>query len=231
MRLSARAALRGIGWKTGLQPGSPLFLGVGQTSMKSPFGSEAFGIAKSEAVMSTIRNGFMCGTIRFAMDWLRMRMSGRFRGRSIFCPDTGDVSKYTLGDDCAWRRSWEPLAATLHRASHIIKRLPSRVWAMLARGDVPGSRLLQRYRASHITKRLPSRRWAMAALGDVLSRRAEFFALPIAHTPIRHITSPALVGPITRRTEDLSARGPTTETSLIDRNRCHVGFSRMLRAP
>jgi len=35
-------------------------LGVGQTYTKSPFGSEAFGIAKSEAVTSTIGNGFMC---------------------------------------------------------------------------------------------------------------------------------------------------------------------------
>src|ERR1700758_3041101 len=118
-----------------------------------------------------------------------------------------------------------------YRASHITKRLPSRRWAMLARGDVPGSRLLPRYRASHITKRLPSRRRAMAALGDVLCRPAEFFALRYAHTPIRLITSRALAAPIIRRTEDPSARGPTMEISLIGRNRCRVGFSRMLRAP
>jgi putative transposase len=36
---------------------------------EKPFGSEAFGIAKSEAVTSMIRNGFMCGTIRFVMAW------------------------------------------------------------------------------------------------------------------------------------------------------------------
>jgi hypothetical protein len=53
----------------------------------NPFGSGAFGIAKFGAVTSTIRNGFTCGTIRFVMDWSRIRMIGHFKGQSIFCRD------------------------------------------------------------------------------------------------------------------------------------------------
>ena len=79
-------------------------------------------------------------------------MSGRFKGRSIFCPDKGDITEYTLGDGNACRRSREPPAADL-QSCHIAKRLPSRRWAMAARADVPGSRLLPTHKANYMAKR------------------------------------------------------------------------------
>jgi hypothetical protein len=45
-------------------------------------------------------------------------MSGRFRGRSIFCPDKGDITKYALSDGGTSRRSREPPAADLQSWLH-----------------------------------------------------------------------------------------------------------------
>jgi hypothetical protein len=80
------------------------------------------------AVTRMIRNGFIGGTIRFVMGWLSIRMIGRFKGQSIFCPNRGDVLKYALGDGNTRSRSREPLAAEL-LSCHAAKRLPSRSWA------------------------------------------------------------------------------------------------------
>jgi hypothetical protein len=140
-----------------------------------------------------------------------------------------------------------------HRAGYMAKRLPSRRWAMAGRADVSGSRLLPRHRAGYMAKRLPSRRWAMAGRADVSGSRllpryrANHMAKRLPSRPIElprggAVLSPdpptacsaptiALIAPAIHRTEDPSAMGPTAGISLVGRNRCHVEFSRILRAP
>jgi hypothetical protein len=131
------------------------------------------------------------------MDWSRIRMSGRFKGRSIFCPNRGAVPKYTLGDGNTCRRSREPLAASL-QSCHTIKRLPSKALGhsdTCRRSREPLAASLQSchtikrlpskalghsdtcrrsreplaasLQSCHTIKRLPSKRWAMVTPADI----------------------------------------------------------------